>query len=182
MNVVASAIPDVLVIEPRVFEDDRGFFLESYQQERYLRAGVPPVTVQDNHSGSRRGVLRGLHYQVREPQGKLVSAVVGEVFDVAVDLRRSSATFGRWAGVVLSARRHNQVWVPPGFAHGFLVLTDWAEVVYKVTAPYRPDLERTLAWNDPRVGVAWPATDAAGPVLSAKDARGLTLDQAELFD
>jgi dTDP-4-dehydrorhamnose 3,5-epimerase len=181
MNLSATAIPDVLLIEPRVFQDDRGFFLETYQQERYARAGVPARMVQDNHSGSRKGVLRGLHYQVGQPQGKLVGVVVGEVFDVAVDLRRSSPTFRRWVGIVLSARSHNQLWVPPGFAHGFYVLSDWAEVIYKVDAPYAPAQERCLIWNDPAVGVQWPIADAA-PVLSPKDAQGLPLERAELYD
>ncbi len=181
MQITPTALHDVIVIEPRVFRDERGFFLESFQERRYAAAGVPGPMVQDNHSGSRRGVLRGLHYQVFRPQGKLVSVIVGEVFDVAVDLRRSSPTFGRWVGLALSAESRRQVWVPPGFAHGFYVTSDWAEVCYKVTDFYHPEYERTLLWNDPRIGVAWPV-DGAPPILSAKDARGLPLAEAEVFD
>jgi dTDP-4-dehydrorhamnose 3,5-epimerase len=182
MNVLATAIPDVLLIEPRVFRDDRGYFLETYQARRYAEAGVPGATVQDNLSGSRKGVLRGLHYQRRRPQGKLVSVVAGAVFDVAVDLRRSSPTFGRWVGVELTAESRRQLWVPPGLAHGFYVLSDWAEVLYKVTDYYSPEEERTLLWDDPAVGVRWPLAAGEAPLLSPKDARGLPLDQAELFD
>ena len=181
MQITPTAIPDVVVIEPRVFRDERGFFLETFQAQRYAAAGIAGPMVQDNHSGSRRGVLRGLHYQVRCPQGKLVSVAVGEVFDVAVDLRRSSPTFGRWVGVTLSAENRRQLWVPPGFAHGFYATAEWAEVSYKVTDFYNPEQERTLLWNDPRVGVAWPL-DGGPPLLSAKDARGLPLAEAAVFD
>jgi dTDP-4-dehydrorhamnose 3,5-epimerase len=181
MQITPTAIPDVVLIEPRVFEDERGFFLETYQARKYTTAGLSLPMVQDNHSGSRRGVLRGLHYQIHNPQGKLVRAVVGEVFDVAVDLRRSSPTFGRWVGVTLSAQNHRQVWVPAGFAHGFLVLSDWAEIVYKVTDYYDPQSERTLIWNDPQMGIAWPLPAGHTPLLSPKDAQGLPLAKAELF-
>jgi dTDP-4-dehydrorhamnose 3,5-epimerase len=181
MNVTPTAIPEVVVIEPKVFHDDRGFFLETFQAEKYRAAGVQAPLVQDNHSGSRRGVLRGLHYQVRRPQGKLVSVVAGEVFDVAVDLRRSSPTFGRWVGVTLSADDHRQMWVPPGFAHGFYVLSEWAEITYKVTDYYDPEGERTLLWDDAGVGVRWPLLDGRPPLLSPKDARGRPLSEADLF-
>jgi dTDP-4-dehydrorhamnose 3,5-epimerase len=181
MHVTPTAIPEVLLVEPKVFQDDRGFFLETFQARKYRAAGIAAVFVQDNHSGSRRGVLRGLHYQVGRPQGKLVSAVAGEVFDVAVDLRRSSPTFGRWVGVPLAARDHRQLWVPPGFAHGFYVLSEWAEVAYKVTDFYDPEEERTLAWDDPTVGIAWPLPDGRPPVLSPKDLRGKRLSEADLF-
>ncbi len=180
MQITPTAIPDVLLIEPRVFRDERGFFLEAFQAQRYAAAGMSQPMVQDNHSGSRRGVLRGLHYQVRRPQGKLVSVVVGEIFDVAVDLRRSSPTFGRWVGLTLSAENRRQMWVPPGFAHGFYATSEWAEVCYKVTDCYDPEGERTLLWNDPQVGVAWPL-DGGAPLLSEKDARGLPLAEAEVF-
>ena len=182
MQFTPTAIPEVVVIEPRVLTDDRGFFLETFQLRKYAPAGIAAPMVQDNHSGSRRGVLRGLHYQIRCPQGKLVSVIFGEVFDVAVDLRRSSPTFGRWVGFTLTAKDRRQVWVPPGFAHGFYVLSEWAEVCYKVTDFYNPECERTLLWNDPEVGVRWPLADGATPALSAKDAVGLPLSRAEVFE
>ena len=181
MQLTPLTIPDVVVIEPKVFQDDRGFFLETFQAEKYRAAGISVPLVQDNHSGSRRGVLRGLHYQIRKPQGKLVSAIVGEVFDVAVDLRRSSPTFGRWVGVTLSSQNHRQIWVPPGFAHGFYVLSEWAEITYKVTDFYDPQGERTLIWNDPQVGITWPLPDGQQPILSPKDAQGKPLSGADLF-
>ncbi len=181
MQIIPTAIPEVVLIEPRVFADERGFFLETFQAEKYQAAGIRAPFVQDNHSGSRRGVLRGLHYQVRRPQGKLVSVIAGEVFDVAVDLRRSSPTFGRWVGVTLSARDHRQVWLPPGFAHGFYVVSEWAEITYKVTDYYDPEGERTLLWNDPAVGVRWPLADGGPPLLSPKDLRGRLLAEADHF-
>jgi dTDP-4-dehydrorhamnose 3,5-epimerase len=182
MKVVPQAVPDVLLIEPALRADERGFFLETYQARRYAEAGIPAVMVQDNHSGSHRGVLRGLHYQLRQPQGKLVSVVVGRVFDVAVDLRRSSPTFGRWVGMELAAEDRRQLWIPPGFAHGFYVLSDWAEVTYKATDYYDPGGERTLLWNDPRLAIRWPLPEGAGPRLSPKDARGVPLGRAEVYD
>ncbi len=182
MLVTATAIPDVVLIEPRVFTDDRGFFLESFQANKYAAAGITAAMVQDNHSGSRRGVVRGLHYQIRRPQGKLVSVLSGEVFDVAVDLRRRSPTFRQWVGVTLTARDRRQVWVPPGFAHGFCVLSEWAEVTYKVTDYYNPECERTLIWNDPEVGVRWPLAEGEGPILSPKDAAGSPLSLTEVFE
>ncbi len=181
MQITPTAIPEVVLIEPRIFRDDRGFFLETFQTNKYKTAGITLPMVQDNHSGSRQGVLRGLHYQIHKPQGKLVSVVAGEVFDVAVDLRRSSPTFGRWVGVTLSAQSHRQIWVPPGFAHGYYTLSDWAEVLYKVTDFYDPASERTLIWNDPEVDVRWPLRDGRQPLLSPKDVEGLPLSKAELF-
>ncbi len=181
MQITPTAIPEVLLIEPKVFQDERGFFLETFQARKYTAAGIHLAIVQDNHSGSRRGVLRGLHYQIHKPQGKLVSVLAGEVFDVAVDVRRSSPTFGRWVGVTLSARDRRQVWVPAGFAHGFYVLSDWAEISYKVTDYYDPSSERTLLWDDPQVAIRWPLLDGRKPLLSPKDAQGLPLSQAELF-
>lgn len=172
MKVTPTAIADVLLIEPRVFGDERGFFYESFNQRVFAQAtGVAPLFVQDNHSRSARGVLRGLHYQIQQPQGKLVRAVAGEVFDVAVDLRRSSSTFGQWVGAVLSAQNKMQMWVPPGFAHGFVVLSETAEFLYKTTDYYAPEHEQCIAWNDPTLGIVWPAM-ADAPTLSGKDAAG----------
>jgi dTDP-4-dehydrorhamnose 3,5-epimerase len=177
-----TEIPDVLLCKPKVFGDKRGFNMETYRTDVFASSGIAEVFVQDNHSGSQQGILRGLHYQIRQTQGKLVRVVVGEIFDVAVDLRRSSATFGRWVGVLLSAENKQQVWIPKGLAHGFYVLSDWAEVVYKVTDYYGPEWERTLLWNDPALGIAWPIIDGRRPVLSEKDSRGKLLSEAELFD
>jgi dTDP-4-dehydrorhamnose 3,5-epimerase len=177
-----TAIPDVLLIEPKVFGDERGFFLETYQADKYAAAGIAGPLVQDNMSGSRAGVLRGLHYQIRQPQGKLVGVVTGAILDVAVDLRRSSPTFRKWVGAHLSAENHRQLWVPVGFAHGFYVVSPWAVVAYKVTDFYNPQWERTLRWDDPTVGIEWPLAGGASPVLSPKDAQGRLLDEAELFD
>jgi dTDP-4-dehydrorhamnose 3,5-epimerase len=182
MRFIPLEIADVVRIEPRVFTDERGFFLESFHQQQFREAGLPTDFVQDNHSGSRKGTLRGLHYQIRQPQGKLVRLVVGEVFDVAVDLRRSSATFGRWAGAHLSAERRDQLWIPPGFAHGFYVLTDWAEVLYKATDYYAPQWERSLLWNDAAIGIRWPLLQGEEPVLSAKDQTAVVLAQAEVYE
>jgi dTDP-4-dehydrorhamnose 3,5-epimerase len=180
MNVVRAAIPDVVILEPRVFEDERGLFLETWNA-RDLRAalGFDVAFVQDNHSGSRRNVLRGLHYQIVQPQGKLVRVASGRVFDVAVDLRRSSATFGRWVGVELSAENRRQVFVPAGFAHGFLVLSEWADFLYKTTDYYAPQHERCLAWNDPDLAIDWPL--AGEPLLAAKDRAGRALREVETF-
>jgi len=175
-------IPDVILIEPQVFKDDRGFFLESFHKKQFLQAGLTADFVQDNHSGSRRGALRGLHYQIRQPQGKLVRVIAGEAYDVAVDLRRTSPTFGRWVGVYLSAERKDQLWIPPGFAHGFYVLSEWAEVLYKATDYYARQWERSLLWNDPKIGVKWPLPQGETPILSEKDSRGLPLTEAEVYD
>jgi dTDP-4-dehydrorhamnose 3,5-epimerase len=182
MKFSPTAIPDVVVIEVDVFDDTRGFFMEVYRADRMAAAGIPGHFVQDNHSGSRKNILRGLHYQIRRAQGKLVRAVSGEIFDVAVDLRRSSPSYGRWAGEVLSADNKRTLWVPPGFAHGFYVLSEWAEVLYKATEYYSPEWERTLIWNDPAVGIRWPILAGGEPVLSSKDALGARLADAEVYD
>jgi len=180
MNVVQTAIPGVLMIEPRVFGDARGFFLEGYNARGFRQAtGLSVDFVQDNHSRSRRGVLRGLHYQLQQAQGKLVSVVCGAVFDVAVDIRRSSQSFGQWVGVELSEDNHRQVWLPPGIAHGFLVLSERVDVLYKTTDYYAPEHERVILWNDPDIEIEWPLADE--PLLSPKDQAGLPLKQAECF-
>lgn len=182
MNVIQTTLPGVLLLEPRVFSDARGFFYESFNARAFREAtGLDQDFVQDNHSRSHRGVLRGLHYQIRQAQGKLVRAVTGEVFDVAVDLRRSSPTFGRWEGFVLSAENRRMLWVPPGFAHGFLVLSDSADFLYKTTDYWAPQHERCLLWNDPAVGVDWPLQGTA-PTMSDKDLQGLPLAQAECYE
>jgi dTDP-4-dehydrorhamnose 3,5-epimerase len=180
MKVIPSPIPDVLVIEPQVFVDERGFFFESFNERRFEElTGLRPYFVQDNHSRSLRNVVRGLHYQVGCTQGKLVRVVSGAVYDVVVDLRRGSPTFGRWAATELSAENRLQLWIPPGFAHGFMALSDSAECVYKTTDYWSPAHERTLLWNDPALAIAWPL--AGEPVLSAKDKLGVPLAQAEVF-
>ena len=180
MRVQPTAIPDVLIVEPRVFGDARGFFMESWNRRALAEAGLDVEFVQDNHSRSRRGVLRGLHYQIVNPQGKLVRVVAGEVFDVAVDMRASSPTFGRWVGITLSEENKRMLWVPPGFAHGFLVLSPSADFLYKTTDYYHPEHERTLLWNDAEVGITWPL-DGAQPQLAAKDAAGARLADAETY-
>ncbi len=180
MKVVATDIPDVLIIEPKVFGDERGFFYESFNAAAFEAAtGLKRSFVQDNHSKSQRGVLRGLHYQIQQPQGKLVRVVAGEVFDVAVDLRKSSPTFGRWVGTHLSAQNQRQLWIPEGFAHGFVVLSESAEFLYKTTDYYAPAHERSLLWNDPQIGIDWPFEEP--PQLSQKDIDGKVLSEAELF-
>lgn len=180
MNVTRTAIPDVLVIEPKVFGDDRGFFYESFNGPEFeALTGVKTNFVQDNHSRSARNVLRGLHYQVRHPQGKLVRVVMGEVFDVAVDLRSSSPTFGKWVGVTLSAANKRQLWVPEGFAHGFVVTSDYAEFLYKTTDTWHPEHERSLLWRDSTLHIDWPLQGE--PLLAAKDAGAKTLREAEVF-
>lgn len=180
MKVVETSIPDVLIIEPKVFGDERGFFYESFNAAAFEAAtGLKRQFVQDNHSKSQRGVLRGLHYQIQQPQGKLVRVVAGEVFDVAVDLRKSSPSFGRWFGTHLSAQNQRQLWIPEGFAHGFVVLSESSEFLYKTTDYYAPEHERSLLWNDPELGIQWPFDEA--PQLSAKDQAGKLLRDAELF-
>ncbi|WP_053843503.1 dTDP-4-dehydrorhamnose 3,5-epimerase [Paracidovorax avenae] len=180
MNVLPTRIPDVVVLEPKVFGDARGFFFESFNQRAFDEATCSRhAFVQDNHSRSARGVLRGLHYQIRQPQGKLVRVVRGTVFDVAVDLRRSSPTFGQWVGEELSEENQRQMWVPPGFAHGFVVLSESADFLYKTTDYYAPEHERCIAWNDPGIGIDWRF--AGEPSLSAKDAKGVALREAEVF-
>jgi dTDP-4-dehydrorhamnose 3,5-epimerase len=182
MQIIPTSFADVFLIEPKVFGDDRGFFMETYQAQRFAEAGLPTSFVQDNHSRSRQGTLRGLHYQIQQAQGKLVRVVIGEVFDVAVDIRRSSATFGRWVGTILSAHNKLQLWVPPGFAHGVYVTSEWAEVLYKTTDYYAPEWERSLRWDDPDLGIEWPLIGGQFPLLSAKDAQGKSLREAEKFD
>ena len=180
MRAMPTAIPDVLIIEPRVFGDDRGFFFESFNARAFEQAtGLKREFVQDNHSKSARNVLRGLHYQIRSPQGKLVRVVQGEVFDVAVDLRKSSKTFGQWVGHILSAENKKQLWVPEGFAHGFLVLSETAEFLYKTTDYYAPEHERSLLWSDPVLDIKWPIDDE--PKLAAKDASAKPFGEAECF-
>ena len=181
MKVIETAIPDLLILEPKVFGDARGFFMESYNAKVFHDAtGLSPNFVQDNHSRSGKGVLRGLHYQIEQAQGKLVRVTRGAVFDVAVDLRQSSPTFGQWVGIELSEENNRQFWIPPGFAHGFLVTSDSADFLYKTTDYYAPQFERSLAWNDPTVGVAWPL-EGITPLLSAKDLAGKPLDECEKF-
>lgn len=179
-TVTATAIPDVLILEPKVFGDSRGFFFESFNAQDFANStGLDVSFVQDNHSSSAQGVLRGLHYQLQQEQGKLVRVVRGSVFDVAVDIRQSSPTFGQWVGCELSEDNHRQLWVPPGFAHGFVVLSSSADFLYKTTDYYAPQYERCIAWNDPQIGIEWPAN--ISPLLSAKDAAGLSLAAAEVF-
>tara|TARA_R110001599_G_scaffold171353_1_gene362358 strand:+ start:384247 stop:384789 length:543 start_codon:yes stop_codon:yes gene_type:complete len=179
MNVVQTEISDVLLIEPKVFGDDRGFFFESFNAQRFAEAiGTTVEFVQDNHSKSTHGVLRGLHYQIKQPQAKLVRVVAGEVFDVAVDLRKSSPSFGHWVGAVLSAENKRQMWIPAGFAHGFVVTSESAEFLYKTTDYWAPEHERCIAWNDPAIGIDWPVDN---PLLSDKDRLGKLLADAEVF-
>lgn len=180
MNLVETPLPGVLLIEPRVFGDARGFFLESWNRQSFAEAGLDMDFVQDNHSRSSRGVLRGLHYQLHNPQGKLVRVTQGAVFDVAVDIRRASPHFGRWVGYELSADNHRMLWIPPGFAHGFLVLSDMADFLYKCTSLYDPPSDRGIRWDDPAIGIDWPDMGSA-PLLSAKDAAAPLLADAEVF-
>jgi len=179
LKVTESSLPGVLVLEPTVFEDDRGFFLESYNQRSMAAIGIHAHFVQDNHSRSMRNVLRGLHYQVHSSQGKLVRVVIGEIFDVAVDLRRSSATFGKWFGLTLSAENKRMLWVPSGFAHGFHVISDTSDVLYKATDFYAPQLERTIVWDDPDLAIEWNLNER--PIISEKDRKGVRFKDAETF-
>lgn len=181
MRLIETSIPDVCVIEPSVFGDERGFFLESYHENKFRElTGANLKFVQDNHSRSAKNVLRGLHYQIQQPQGKLVRAVTGEVYDVAVDLRKNSPTFGQWAGEILSAENKRMLWIPPGFAHGFLVLSEYTDFLYKTTDYYAPDHERTLAWDDPVLNIDWPLR--ADPVLSVKDKSGTSFSNCEVYE
>jgi dTDP-4-dehydrorhamnose 3,5-epimerase len=182
MKIIPTNLPDVHILQPQVFQDDRGFFMETYHQRKLEALGISAVFVQDNHSASQQGILRGLHYQIRQAQGKLVRVIAGEVFDVAVDLRRHSPTFGQWTSLRLSADNKLMLWVPPGFAHGFYTLSPCAEFLYKVTDYYAPDWDRTLLWNDPQLGIDWPLVDGQPPLLSTKDALGRRLIDAEVFD
>jgi dTDP-4-dehydrorhamnose 3,5-epimerase len=181
MQIQPTNIPDVWLIEPRVFRDDRGFFKETYRAAAFAEAGITAPFVQDNHSGSQQGILRGLHYQLRHAQGKLLWVLAGEIYDVAVDVRRGSPTFGKWVSVNLTAESHQQLWIPPGFAHGFYVVSDWAEVVYKVTEVYAPEWERTILWNDPDLNIPWPIVEGK-LILSAKDQKGKPLKEAEVYE
>jgi len=181
MNMIKTDIPDVLIVEPQVFGDARGFFYESFNQKVWLeKTGLQATFLQDNHSRSVKNVLRGLHYQIQQPQGKLVRVIRGAVFDVAVDIRRSSPSFGRWVGVELSAENKRMMWIPEGFAHGFLVLSDFAEFLYKTTDYWAPQYERTIIWNDPDLAIAWPLQNQ--PILSTKDAQGVLFKEAEKFE
>ena len=179
MKVTPTALPEVVLVEPKVFGDARGFFFESWNERSFAAAGITARFVQDNHSRSARNVLRGLHYQIQQPQGKLVRVLAGEIFDVVVDIRRSSPRFGRWTGVNLSAYSHASLWVPAGFAHGFCVTSESAEVLYKTTDFYSPEYERSILWNDPDIGIGWPLS--AHPVLSTKDVGAVRLSDAEVF-
>ena len=179
MNVIRTLIPEVFIIEPKVFGDDRGFFYESYNRRIMTEVGIPDNFVQDNHSRSTKGVLRGLHYQIQNPQGKLVRVISGSVYDVAVDLRKSSASFGQWVGMELSADNKRMAWIPEGFAHGFVVTSETAEFLYKTTDYWTPQFERSLLWNDPALGITWPLDNE--PVIAPKDAAGLPLAQCEVF-
>ena len=179
MKLIPTSLNDVVILEPKVFGDERGFFLEAYNEATFKTLGLPTRFVQDNHSGSRKGVLRGLHYQLKQPQGKLVRALRGEIFDVAVDLRQGSAQFGHWFGVALSAENRRMLWVPPGFGHGFLVLSEFTEVAYKATELYAPAFERSILWNDPAIGINWPLDGE--PTLSDKDRAGSLLADAESY-
>lgn len=181
MKATSTNIPDVLVIEPKFVSDSRGFFMEAFNQNRYQEIGIRLPFIQDNHSGSKQGVLRGLHYQIQHPQGKLVSVIRGEVFDVVVDLRKSSKFYGQHVSVILSEQNRHQLWIPPGFAHGFYVLSDWAEFIYKVTDIYAPDWERTIKWNDPALNISWPILEGSRPIVSEKDSNGVSFLQADKF-
>jgi len=181
MKFVETSLPGVIRIEPRIFSDERGFFMETWQAQRFRDAGIDVEFVQDNLSHSSKGTLRGLHYQIQQSQGKLVRVVSGEVFDVAVDLRKSSPNFGRWVGEILSAKDKHQLWVPPGFGHGFLVLSDTADFEYKCTDYYAPEFERAIRWDDPDIGIDWPLPSGRQPVLSAKDAAAPFLKDAETY-
>ena len=177
-----TEIPDVIKIRPRVFGDSRGFFMETFRHDIFSKSGISHEFVQDNHSSSTKWTLRGLHYQVKHTQGKLVRVVIGEIFDVAVDLRKSSPCYGKWIGVHLSAENKEQLWIPPGFAHGFLVLTEKADVVYKATDYYDPESDRTILWNDPDLSIKWPIPEGILPIISEKDASGKFFTEAEVFE
>jgi dTDP-4-dehydrorhamnose 3,5-epimerase len=181
LKFIPTPLPDVLLVEPKIFQDERGFFLESYQKKNFSEAGIPFDFVQDNHSKSCQGVLRGLHYQIKQPQGKLVRVITGKIFDVAVDIRRHSPTFGKWFGTYLSEENKQMLWVPIGFAHGFYVTSPQAEVLYKATDYYAPQWERTIIWNDPAINIQWPIQDEALS-LSPKDEAGNLLSKAEIFE
>jgi len=182
MKFVPTEIQGVVIIDPVVYCDERGYFCETFQAKNFSEAGIPTHFVQDNQSRSHKGVIRGLHYQIRQAQGKLIRVTAGEIYDVAVDLRKSSPTCGKWNGHILSAENKRQIWVSPGFAHGFYVLSEWAEVLYKATDFYAPVWERTLAWNDPQVNIAWPLANGQLPIISQKDSQGCSFKEAELYE
>jgi len=182
MEFVPTRIPEIILVKPKIYEDSRGYFMEVYREDRFSIEGISRNFVQENQSRSQKGVLRGLHYQIRQAQGKLVRVLSGEIFDVAVDIRRSSPTFGQWIGVILSSENRHQLWIPEGFAHGFYVTSDSAEVAYKVTDYYAPEWERSILWNDPQIGVDWQLAKDAAPILSQKDLNGKPLIDAELFE
>ncbi|MEW5755430.1 MAG: dTDP-4-dehydrorhamnose 3,5-epimerase [Pseudomonadota bacterium] len=182
MKFIPTSIPDLILIEPQVFGDERGFFMETWHAQKFAKAGISQNFVQDNHSKSEQGILRGLHYQIKRPQGKLVRVVAGEVYDIAVDLRTSSPTFGKWIGEYLSADNKRMLWVPPGFAHGFYVTSASAEFVYKCTDFYVPEHERCIRWDDPDLTIDWPLVNQQAPLLSKKDAEGTSFKDAEHFD
>ncbi len=181
MKLIPTSIPDVILIEPDVFGDHRGFFMETWHQKKFADAGINAKFVQDNHSKSKRGILRGLHYQMHQPQGKLVRVIAGEVFDVAVDLRKSSTTFGKWVGEMLSAENKKMLWVPPGFAHGFYVISEYAEFTYKCTDFYAPEYERSISWDDPDIAINWPLVGNDNPILSEKDEAVAPFKDAEYY-
>jgi dTDP-4-dehydrorhamnose 3,5-epimerase len=182
VKIKPTFISDVVIIEPSVYEDSRGFFMEIFQSQQYKEFGIKTEFVQDNLSGSHQGVLRGLHYQIYQPQGKLVQVLIGRIFDVAVDIRRSSESFGQWVGILLSSEDKNQLWIPEGFAHGYYVISDRAEVLYNTTDYYAPQAERTILWNDSLLGIQWPLIDGIDPIISRKDQLGKLLKEADLFD
>ena len=182
MHIIETDIPDLLIIEPKVFGDDRGFFMESWNEQTFAEAGLDQTFVQDNHSRSQQGTLRGLHYQTRLTQGKLVRVTQGKVYDVAVDLRKSSPTFGQWFGIELSETNHRMLWIPPGFAHGFYVISPIADFMYKCTNIYAPEHERTIRWDDETLAIEWPLIEGERPLLSARDANGTTFTDAEVFE
>jgi dTDP-4-dehydrorhamnose 3,5-epimerase len=182
MEFIPTELTEVIILKPRIIRDARGLFLETYRQKDFAVGGIKLPFVQDNHAASKKGVLRGLHYQIQQPQGKLVRVVAGKIFDAAVDLRRSSPTFGRSVGVMLSEEDKNQLWIPPGFAHGYYVISDWAEVSYKVTDYYAPQWERTLLWNDPQLGIEWPLQEKDFPLLSDNDRQGRPLAEADTYE
>lgn len=181
MECFHATIPDIMRLQPLVFEDERGSFMETYNYMMFEAAGCPFAFVQDNYSRSHKGVLRGLHYQIKQAQGKLLRTISGEIFDVAVDIRKNSPYFGQWVGTILSASSYDMLWIPPGFAHGFYVLSEWAEITYKVTDYYAPAFEQTILWNDPQLAINWPLLDGQQPFLSSKDTKGKLLSEAEVY-
>ena len=181
MEFSRTKINDVIIIIPKVFGDERGYFLETFREDEFIQQGIGLKFVQDNQSGSQQSVLRGLHYQIKQAQGKLIRVLAGEIYDAVVDIRNNSGTFGQWVGVVLSSELKQQLWVPPGFAHGFFVMSEWAEIAYKATDYYAPQHERTILWNDPDLNISWPLIPGQNPIISAKDEKGITFRNAEYY-